>query len=137
MRKLGNEQHCPYLCSWAISFTPSSHWGLHAFINVPLPVFPCNWEKEIKYTLNGTAKLEGTQGLLRNSDYCFTFSFFSFYILIFAVSFPLYVFLSLFIESVLRFLTIYFHNSLSSIYPFPQLPFLLVFVSIGIQKEEY
>lgn len=135
MRELGNERHCPYLRSWAISFTPPSHWGLRAFIKVPLPGFPCHREKEIKYLLNGTAKFGGTQGLLRNTDHCFTFSFFSFFILIFAVSFPLYVFLSLSIKSVLRFLTIYFCNSLSSVYSFLELLFLLDFVSIGIQKE--
>lgn len=107
MRKLENGQHFPYLHSWAISFMPSSHRELSAFLKIPLPVFPFHGHKEIKHILNGIAKFGEYPGAvkIRHVDYFPTFSFFSFFLYPCCLL-SLYVLISSFIVSIFKFLTI-------------------------------
>ena len=117
IRELGNGQHFPYLPSWAISFTPSPHWGLSAFMQVPFPVFSFHGHKEIKHRLNGGVECREYLGAvkIRTVDSFPIFSFFSCSLYPCCFPFLLCSYLSP-TASVLRFLTLYFCNGFSSVF---------------------
>lgn len=126
-----------YLHSWAISFIPSSHWGLSAFLKVSFPVFPVHGHTEMKHILNGVAEFGEYPGAVKTRivHYFLTVSFFLCFFYPYYFIFLLCSYSSS-IVSMLRFLTIYFCSSFP-FYSFLKLFFVLDFVNIRTPKEEY